>query len=185
MQSPDKFQSDRLLYRGLHTADLDALHAIYSTYAVQAAETRDWVAPRPESFRDTLTMWSKCALFATVVEKESGRVVGTTSIRAPFQRDREGEVAIALAEDVWGKGYGIEVMRWTVERGFEGLGLHRLALGVFETNESAVAVYKKVGFVEEGRNRKAVWIEGRWWDVILMAILEDEYWVTKQKTNGA
>ncbi|TFY73946.1 hypothetical protein EWM64_g10066 [Hericium alpestre] len=86
---------------------------------------------------------------------------------------------------MWGNGYGTEVMRWLVERGFEGLGLHRLALGVFETNERAVAVYKKVGFVQEGRNRKAVWIEGRWWDVILMAILEDEYWMMKQKIDGA
>ncbi|TFY73853.1 hypothetical protein EWM64_g10159 [Hericium alpestre] len=41
------------------------------------------------------------------------------------------------------------------------------------------------GFVEEGRNRKAAWIEGWWCDLILMAILEDEYWATKRKIDGA
>lgn len=31
------------------------------------------------------------------------------------------------------------------------------------------------GFVEEGRLRKSVWWDGEWKDIILMAILEDEW----------
>lgn len=31
------------------------------------------------------------------------------------------------------------------------------------------------GFVEEGRLRKALWLDGDWIDIILMSILEDEW----------
>lgn len=43
-----------------------------------------------------------------------------------------------------GKGYGREVMEWTFEYSFMELGLHRLELEVYSSNESAVALYRKV-----------------------------------------
>lgn len=36
------------------------------------------------------------------------------------------------------------------------------------------------GFVEEGRIRKATWIEGQWRDIILMGIL-DEDWAARNQ----
>ena len=32
------------------------------------------------------------------------------------------------------------------------------------------------GFIEEGRVRKAVWMDGKWLDVVEMSILEEEFW---------
>jgi hypothetical protein len=32
------------------------------------------------------------------------------------------------------------------------------------------------GFVVEGRKRKANWAKGKWGDIILMSIVDEEYW---------
>lgn len=41
------------------------------------------------------------------------------------------------------------------------------------------------GFVEEGRHRKIVWIDGGWRDTIFMGILEDEWAVLKQSAQSS
>lgn len=38
------------------------------------------------------------------------------------------------------------------------------------------------GLVEEGRKRKANWIDGKWEDIVFMGILEEE-WAAQQKIN--
>jgi RimJ/RimL family protein N-acetyltransferase len=51
-------------------------------------------------------------------------------------------------------------------------GLHKLALSVFPHNEAAIALYRKFGFVEEGRRRRHVRrANGELWDLIEMGLL--------------
>ena len=79
--------------------------------------------------------------------------------------------------DAWGQGYGTEATRLMVDHAFETLGLHRIALAVFEFNERAIRSYRRVGFRIEGRAREAIRREGRWWDEIQMSLLSDD-WLT-------
>jgi hypothetical protein len=51
-----------------------------------------------------------------------------------------------------------------VEHAFGTLGLHRIALYVFEFNVRAIRAYQRCGFVIEGRSRESIWRDGRWWD---------------------
>jgi hypothetical protein len=46
---------------------------------------------------------------------------------------------------------------------------------VFAYNARAIAAYGKVGFVEDGRRREAIRHDGRWYDNVLMSILEREW----------
>lgn len=54
---------------------------------------------------------------------------------------------------------------------FEIANLHSLRLEVIDGNERAVRFYRKVGFRKEGRLREFVLKEGRWRDVIVMAMI--------------
>ncbi|KJA16913.1 hypothetical protein HYPSUDRAFT_46819 [Hypholoma sublateritium FD-334 SS-4] len=62
--------------------------------------------------------------------------------------------------------------------------MHRVSLTVFEGNDRALALYRRLGFVEEGRHRKIVWIKGSWRDTYYMGILEDE-WRERRKVESA
>jgi len=53
--------------------------------------------------------------------------------------------------------------------------MHRVALEVLADDPRAVACYRKVGFVEEGRLRQRDWRDGSYHDVLVMSILDDEW----------
>lgn len=73
------------------------------------------------------------------------------------------------------KGYGIEAVKLILDYGFSFLNLRNISLSVFEYNEAAYNLYKKAGFKEVGRLRKAVEIMGKTYDVIIMDMLKEEF----------
>jgi ribosomal protein S18 acetylase RimI-like enzyme len=51
-------------------------------------------------------------------------------------------------------------------------GLHKLALDVFPHNTAAIALYRKFGFVEEGRRAKHYRrASGELWDSVVMGLV--------------
>ncbi|KAF8272245.1 acyl-CoA N-acyltransferase [Lactarius quietus] len=143
---------------------------------VQAQVSLDAVVPKTETWKETPQKWAdKPGLFVVVELKDTGEMIGTLSLNTGFPKNRDATLGIALRRGFLGMGYGTEAIKWAVGYGFKELGLHRVQLTVNETNERAIAAYRKVGFVEEGRLRKALWKGGKFVDIILMAILEDEW----------
>jgi RimJ/RimL family protein N-acetyltransferase len=60
------------------------------------------------------------------------------------KKNRDGSFGIAIVSAQWGKGYGTEATRWTVDYCFEQLGLHRISLDVLAGNERALKLYKQM-----------------------------------------
>ena len=84
-------------------------------------------------------------------------------------------------EENHGKGIGTFAIRAMVDHAFYNLNLRRLQLEVLEYNHVAQRLYKKVGFVEEGRKRKAVYKDGQYVDYMIMGLLRNEY----TRANGS
>ncbi|KAA1467388.1 acyl-CoA N-acyltransferase [Dentipellis sp. KUC8613] len=180
------FESARLTYRGFQKSDHDEMFVMLSDPEVQLGVMSDGALPRSEAFKEDMQNWApKSAFFTVILEKETGKWVGSASIRIQVAKNRDGEAAITLKREFWGKGYGTEAMRWLVDQGFRTLNLHRVSLGVFGSNPGAIKVYKRVGFIEEGRKRKSTFIQGKWEDFILMGILDEEYWARQDRTNSS
>ena len=122
------------------------------------------------------------ALAMAVHEKATDRLVGTCAFSQLDGENGSALFHITIGEaDVWGKGFGTEATQLMVDHAFGTLGLHRIALYVFEFNERAIRAYKTSGFVVEGRSRESIWRDGRWWDELAMSVLESD-WLT---TRGA
>jgi hypothetical protein len=62
-----------------------------------------------------------------------------------------------------------------LDHAFGTLGLHRIALYVFEFNERAIRAYRRCGFMVEGRSRESIWRDDRWWDELAMSVLESDW----------
>jgi RimJ/RimL family protein N-acetyltransferase len=56
----------------------------------------------------------------------------------------------------------------------EELGFHRLELEIYAVNERACAHAERVGFVREGRKRKAYLKDGEWVDSVLFALISED-----------
>ncbi len=74
-----------------------------------------------------------------------------------------------------GKGYGTRLYEMLKKYCFDYLNAHRVWLLVLEDNTVAQNLYRKTGFVEEGRQRQAIFRNGRYLDYIMMSILRSEY----------
>ncbi|KAI0259813.1 acyl-CoA N-acyltransferase [Gloeopeniophorella convolvens] len=170
------FETERLILRAFRPSDADVLLSQVNELETQAHITPDPVVPRTQTWKEKPQAWAEGpGLFVIIESKETREVMGSFSLIAPPSKNREATVAITLGQKFVGKGHGTEVMKWGVTYGFKELGFHRIQLFVNETNERAVAAYKKVGFIEEGRMRKSWWKGGRFVDTIVMGILEDEW----------
>ena len=115
--------------------------------------------------------------YSWVIEHE-GRFIGTARLHSVRLHDPERRAAYAIGildPTVLGQGLGTETTRLVLAYAFDELGLHRVDLRVIAYNTRAIACYRKCGFVEEGRERETVLVEGRWHDDVMMSLLEHEY----------
>ena len=89
--------------------------------------------------------------------------------------NRNALVGADVMPELRGQGYAAEMFHYFFHYLFDECGLHRLALVTLETNAPAIALYRKLGFVEEGRERQAIFRDGRFQDLIAMGLLADEW----------
>jgi RimJ/RimL family protein N-acetyltransferase len=116
------------------------------------------------------------ALAMAIHEASTGRLLGTCAFSQLDAENGSALYHITIGEkDAWGRGYGTEATRLMVDHAFGTLGLHRIALFVFEFNERAIRSYQRCGFVIEGRSRESIWRDGRWWDELAMSVLESDW----------
>lgn len=93
-----------------------------------------------------------------------------------------GTLAISIASEYQGKGYGTEALRYLVDWAFRFGNLHSLRLQARSDNGGGLRAYEKAGFVREGCLREAMYWDGEWFDVIEMSVLRRE-WEEKRR-NG-
>ncbi|WP_432406208.1 GNAT family N-acetyltransferase [Wukongibacter sp. M2B1] len=74
-----------------------------------------------------------------------------------------------------GKGFGREALRLIKRLSFEKFNAHRLWLDVRDHNLLAQSLYKSEGFIQEGLLRECVLYKDKFESIIIMSILENEY----------
>jgi RimJ/RimL family protein N-acetyltransferase len=119
---------------------------------------------------DDQRVWFMIAL------KEDDRVIGEAGLLRMFPAWRTTDLSIIIGEtDAQGKGYGTEAINLLLDYAFGHLNFHRVAVGVVGFNEAALRLYEKAGFRREGIQRDGYYHGHRYYDFVMMSILEDEY----------
>lgn len=98
-------------------------------------------------------------------------VVGWCDI-VPMTREgftHNGELGMGVRKDVRGQGIGSQLIARTLAAAKE-LGLERVELDVYASNQAAIHLYKKVGFAIEGTRKRARKLDGVYDDLIEMAL---------------
>jgi L-phenylalanine/L-methionine N-acetyltransferase len=79
--------------------------------------------------------------------------------------------SVAVHPSYQGKGVGSALVKAALNLADNWLNLHRLELVVYTDNEAAIALYRKFGFVVEGRLSQMAFRAGRYVDVHIMGRL--------------
>jgi putative acetyltransferase len=161
--------ADEVLIRAYEPEDLRDLHAIFTCKGVLP-----WVTTLPSL---TLEQLGKRLAGGGgqdvhhLVGALGGRVVGSARLKVwsePRFR-HSGTLAIAVHDDYQGRGVGVALLRAELDLADRFLALRRIQLEVDVDNPRAIAVYEKVGFVQEGRLRCFKIRDGKPVDSIVMA----------------
>ncbi len=106
----------------------------------------------------------------------SNKLIGTVQLHSIDPVHRTGELQIRVGDArERDKGYGTSALRLMLRLAFDDLNLNRVVLHVFADNGRAIRTYEKLRFVREGVLRQGAFIAGRYVDVVVMALLRDEY----------
>ncbi|KPZ52379.1 Spermidine N(1)-acetyltransferase [Pseudoalteromonas sp. P1-13-1a] len=104
--------------------------------------------------------------------KETSQLLGAVYLLNIDWLNRNAEFAIWLGdESSRGQGIGSHATSLALEHAFLDLNLHKIYLTVLETNKPAIGLYKKIGFKEEGILVDAVYKNGKYLNMISMAII--------------
>ena len=131
------------------------------------AEERDGIATEPPV--DVEARAASWTIDGTIVAVAGAEVIGSLVVEP--SRHGFGEIGMAVAREWRGRGVGSALLAAAIEWARDR-GLHKLSLGVFAHNTAAIELYRKFGFVEEGRLIKQYRREnGELWDAIEMGLL--------------
>jgi RimJ/RimL family protein N-acetyltransferase len=112
-----------------------------------------------------------------IIETEDSVPIGTIGLVRIDHRNRKAEYGRMLIgeQEYLGQGYATDATLTLLDYGFTELNLHRIYLEVLDDNTAAVQLYDRCHFKVEGRCRDAHFTEGRFHDILVMAVLDHEY----------
>jgi RimJ/RimL family protein N-acetyltransferase len=110
-------------------------------------------------------------LFWAIITKETKKHIGNIKIDPLSLKNLTGEYGLMIGDkNEWGKGYATEASSEILKFCFsKKLNLRKITLGVVYENSTALKLYRKLGFEQEGLLKKHAKHEGRWCDIVRMA----------------
>jgi len=174
------FDGDKVRLRGIELSDLDSIMKNWNNLKLRQFLSSPMPFSREEEEEWIKKTWEerrKGQAYQFAIEhKETKEFLGTAGLFDFDNFARSAELGIAIhAENNWGKGYGTDTMKVLLKFGFDYLNLNRIQLRVFDFNIRGISTYKKIGFIEVGKHRKAFFKDGEYHDVIFMDILKEEW----------
>lgn len=119
--------------------------------------------------------WANMPSSIDFIAKSSGETIGGASLYNIRWFNRNAYVSIFVDIDKQGRGYGKAILRSILKFAFEIMNLERITAEIYEYNEHSIKLFESSGFVVEGRLRKAKYMDGKYWDIIVYGLLKDEY----------
>ncbi|HEY0838568.1 MAG TPA: GNAT family N-acetyltransferase [Vulgatibacter sp.] len=162
--------TDTIRIRRAEPEDFSAVRDIYAAPLAQAG-TLQLPFPSLEMWRSRLQ--SADPNMHMLVACTGVDVVGQLGLQA-FARPRRlhvGEIGMGVRDDWQGRGVGTALLQAAIDMADRWLQLRRLELTVYADNAAGIRLYKRHGFVEEGRHRDYAFRDGTYVDALAMARL--------------
>ena len=121
----------------------------------------------------------------SIVTIDEDKLIGNCALTNIDKANRRANADILIGyKNYWGKGYGRDAFVLLLDYGFVVLNLKTIYLRVKSFNKRAIKMYEKVGFQKQGRLRNASFMNGKWFDDLIMDITREEFFLKRQICNS-
>jgi RimJ/RimL family protein N-acetyltransferase len=122
--------------------------------------------------------------FRLVVEGLADRAfAGSVTAGEIDSRAGRFKTGIEITRDNRRKGYAVEATELLLTYMFAEQRCNKCEVEIYASNDASLALYRKLGFVEEGRLRQHEFFAGGYHDVVLMGITAPEYWAIHRRPS--
>ena len=159
-----------IIIRHSEPGDVQAVRAIY---AESEAYSNTLQLPFPPSVLWEQRLTQPAPGFYALVAERDADLVGqlTLLVNQRPRRRHVAEIGLGVAARARRSGVGEALLRAALDLTDHWLQVRRVEINVFVDNSAGIALYQKLGFVEEGRAREYAFRDGQFCDVLIMARL--------------
>jgi len=111
--------------------------------------------------------------YLAIERKEDRKVIGLLTLMCG--EHKQGAIGWSIGINYRGKGYAAEGVKGLMRYGFSALDLHRIHATTSNINTASWKVMERVGMRKEAHLREAEFRDGEWIDVVIYAILAEEW----------
>ena len=181
-------RGDRIGLRARHDTDVPVLQSeLYDDVATRSrADSRPWRPITPGSTASPYAVadpTDNVACFS-VVDLADAQLMGEALLWGIDHHNRAAHIGISLRPSYRGRGLASDVVQVLCDYGFQVLGLHRLQIETLADNAPMIRAAASAGFVAEGTQRHAAWVNGDFADQVILGLLAPD-WSRPQDRSGS
>ena len=167
--------------RAVEREDLKRLHELNQNIDLVLLGDGEWdpqpLAGREKRYDNRVADEDK----AWFVIEVAGTVIGDLNLHHRDRRSGVSAFGIGIYDPEYlGQGYGREAIGLMLDWAFHIQNYQKIWLDTWATNQRAIRCYQALGFVEEGRQRRHLFVNGEYVDVVIMGLLREEWQACKQ-----
>lgn len=117
----------------------------------------------------------KRSIYWALARLDNNRLIGSCGFNYWNRDHSRAEISYDLAKEYWGKGIMTKAAKAVISYAFTHMQLHRIEATVTPTNVGSLKVLKKIGFQKEGVLRQQKLLHGKFYDAVMLSLLQSEY----------
>jgi RimJ/RimL family protein N-acetyltransferase len=174
------WQGDLVKLRAVEPADWEIYHAWNFDDEMMG---NLWYLPLPQS-REAGRRWAEHAAVAqpdgdnfrfAIESLATGQVVGDLTTHHCDPRFGTFSFGIAIDPQARRRGYAAEAIRLVLHHYFTALRYQKAYVGVYSFNDASRGLFARLGFAQEGRQRRMIYARGQYHDIVNFGMTDDEF----------
>lgn len=116
-----------------------------------------------------------------IVFKETQKIVGDLGIHFIDPENGQAEIGCTLNKDYQNKGFATESVIKVIDYLFKELNKHRIIASIDPENKNSIRLVERIGFRKEAHFVESLFINGKWVDDLMYALIEKDWDKTNKK----
>ncbi|MBV9216977.1 MAG: GNAT family N-acetyltransferase [Acidobacteria bacterium] len=172
--------ADGLYLRSVREEDVDEVLALVTRNYEHLRTFMEWA--KPDYGEEDAIDWVQRAVrdgeegkVLNFFIRRDDRIIGTIGFSSFDHDAKVTEIGYWVDEAEEGKGITSRATKVMLDLAFNDLGMNRVQIRCADANERSAAIPRKLGFVEEGRQRQHVKRDGTIYDFLIFGLLREEW----------
>ncbi|MDR6224390.1 GNAT family N-acetyltransferase [Desmospora profundinema] len=176
------WEGERVRLRAIEPSDWEWFH--HYEQDSEAARLMDRI-PIPRS-KDESQSWISREMipqdgFRLAVETLNRELVGSISTHACDKKNGTFQYGIFIFRKHWRKGYASEAIALLLRYYFGELSYQKVTVYVHSFNHGSIRLHTNLGFQLEGRLRRMVYTQGRYYDQLVFGLTKEEFYAGRNQ----